>query len=175
MVDIYPRPNVDSYTESLVFRTNDFESLNGRLDTVQMLVDYKYRVKYTAILFLTERHKAFLNLFRKGLTEVMLHPLWGQSSFIAQTLTSTTTVPCDTTKSRFIVGDKVFITHGYDTFNIVTIVSVSSSSLIVDTAVDIIAGHLVIPSITGIVSGEISTNYTGERHATCEITVEEWK
>ena len=124
-------------------------------------------------MFYTGQHRAFLNLFMMGLTQTVLQPLWGQPAYITQTLSDTTTIPCVHEFSEFIVGDKVFITYGYDTFHVVTLTEISGDNLIIDTPIDIKKGYIVLPSFIGTVSGEVNSTYSGERYAMCEINVEE--
>ena len=175
MLKLYARPNVGSYTESIKYRTKIFEAVSGLRDTEPMLADFRYTVKYTAFIFFTSKHRAFINLFRQGLTTTVLAPLWGQVARITDTLTATTTIPCIHKDIMFVEGAEVFITAGYDKFNVVTLLSINTDSLIIDTPVDILEGTIVIPSFVGIVTGEINTTYSGENYEACEIKIEELK
>ena len=160
MHSLYALPNANSYSESLSFRTRYFESTNGNKNTEPMLVDYKYKCKYSTLIFYTGRHRAFINLFRDGLTATVLHPLWGQPATITETLVETLIIPCEHQNSEFSVGDAVFISCGYDNFNIRTLLEITPSNLIIDEIVDISLGSIVLPSFMGIVVGEINTTYS---------------
>ncbi len=174
MYNFYARPNADSYTESFVYKTKIFGAINGVRKTEPMMEDFLYRAKYTSFIFYTSDHRAFINMFRQGLTDVVVQPLWGQSAIILETLTDTTTIPCVHEYNRFVVGEQVFITDRYDGFNVVTLVSKGVDNLIVSSAVDIVKDTIVCPSFIGIISGQINTTYSGENYAACEISVEEF-
>ena len=172
MIELYARPNANTYTESIVFKTSIFESINGYRNTKELLSESRYRCKYSSLLFHTGRHRSFINMFMLGLTATILQPLWGQPTYITQTALGVTTIPCIPVYSDFNVGDKVFITYGYDTFNVVTLLEINGNNLVIDEAVDIKEGNIVLPSFTGVVSGEVNSTYSGENYAMCEINVE---
>lgn len=175
MLSFYPAPNANTYTENITYRTLDFESINGARSTYPKLTVPLHKCKYSTDIFKTSRHSSFINLFRDGLTAVVIHPIWGQPALITATLTNTTVIPCVNAGIDFKVGMEVFVSFGYNNFNIVSIVSIGANSLVVDEAIDISLGSIVLPSFIGIVSGEINTTYTGENFAMCEINVEEFR
>ncbi len=172
MMVLYARPNTSSYTESVTFLTRVFESVNGMMNTKQGMQNFYYKCRYSATLFYTSRHRAFINLLRDGLVGSVTHPLWGQAAVITTTVLSTTSVPCKHSYSDFRVGDLVFITYGYDSYTTATLVGKGTDVLYIDTPVDISKGSVIIPSFKGIITGQIPTNYTGENYITCELSVE---
>lgn len=173
MLSIYIAPNVNTYTESIKYYTRVFESLNGYINSAVGLIDFKYIVKYTSLIFYTQHHMAFINLFREGLGTTVEHPLWGQGAKITQTSVGTTTIPCEHFNSDFEIGEVVFVASGKFSYEVVTLVDIQGNNLIVNTPVDIVSGTFVFPSFIGYITGDINTTYTGENYAVCEIKVEE--
>ena len=173
MLKLHARPNVDSYTESIQFSTNFFVSINGFRESKDTLVNYKYIVKYTSFIFYASKHRAFINLFRGGLTTTVVQPLWGQAAKITSSGEGVTVIPCEHQGSNFEVGMDVFVTAGNDRFNVVELLDIGVNSLTVATPVDIIQNTVILPSFVGIVTGEVNSTYSGENYAACEIRVEE--
>ena len=175
MISLASAPDAGSYTESTTYSTKVFTSVNGLVNTEPGMLNPLYSVKYTTTIFHTGLHRGFINTFRKGLTETVVQPLWGQGANITQSAQGVTTIPCTYIDSNFEVGGTVFVSYGYARFYEVTLMEKTAEGLIVGEPVDIVKEGLVLPSFVGVVSGEINTNYSGENFSSCEVYVKEFR
>ena len=172
MTNFYLMPTKGSYTESIRYATKAFESINGNTNTEKMVTIPKHMCKYSSLAFYTEKHRGFLNGFMEGLTFKVIHPLWGRAAIITSS-NSGTTIYCNTSNSNFKVGGKVFLVDSYDNYREAEITTVNGSNIVVTESINTIEGKLVLPTFYGILTGEISSAYSGERFALCNISIEE--
>ena len=171
--DYFITPDAGSYSESLNWHTIFFESISNVRKSKVMMELPKWEVKYSVTAFQTAKHRAFINIFREGLTQPMLHPLWGHSAFIDYSEDGTYSINMDWEFMDIEVGDTLFVFRTVDEYRLAKVVGLSPGWVLLDKKFDIEPGYIVCPSFIGIVTGTVDTNYIGERQFKGTISVKE--
>jgi len=172
--DMLVEPDKGTYSESIFYNTKMFISSNNKINTAPLLQDFKYRVKYGVTIHETHKHKAYINIFKAGKSQVVSQPLWGQYIEIVQTGEDVKTIYTeDTLWSDFKVGGIVTLYKKYDQYNLAVVESITQNSITFEEKVSVEVGMLVMPAFYGFVKNVINTSYDSERFIKGDILIEE--
>lgn len=167
-------PDKGSYSESIFFKTKLFISLNNILDSEAMRQVPLHRTRYSVTIHNTEKHKGYLNVFKKAKHLTVVQPLWSKYIGItADTINGDTIQVEDTSWSDFKVGDTVILYQQYDEANTGVIAEVGQFFIRLTAPTTVYKGMFAIPSFLGFVKEVINTEYSGEMFIKGDIMIEE--
>lgn len=163
--DYFITPDRGTYTESLSFYTLMFESMDNVRSSKVMMTIPKLDVKYSITVFQTFKHRAFLNYLRKGMVEPIFHPLWGHTVIVTNYEPNTYSIDCHWEPCEYNVGDTIFVFRTHDEYRLAKILSLTPGRMLLNKKFSLEAGYHITPGFTGLVDGEVETEYTGERYS----------
>lgn len=152
-------PPVAPMTETAEFLTDVIETHNGSEDRTVIRSIARQSFAYAIPSKLSNWQAAF-NLADQNIRGDWAVPLWADAQFVG-TVPAGTTVPCDTTYSKFKVDDAVLIVDAKRNFVVSRVISISGSGVSVFPAVPAMRNVFVVPVTPGIVSGDISRRMMG--------------
>jgi hypothetical protein len=162
--DILIIPDKGSYSESIEYKTIEFQSMNNIHHTKPMMVNFKYSCKYSVTMHKTDYHKSFINILKSGKRVVIQHPLWSQTTVLNYDMENSTYCKCDTSGCDFREGEWAFVYVDVDKYYLRQIAQIVSEGLIFTRNVVANKGAFVIPAFPAMVKGTINTTYIGEQY-----------